>query len=106
MPPVKLTCTVGGKERGSVIAEDGVTASLDTPVGRASATMEKPQRLGASFSTLFPGDGKVVYPETLSRGVLNDIKDTFRRRQPPPERKKEYQTLEGRVVIKAEGIKE
>lgn len=97
-PPANITCTINGKEKGSVTADDGVTAVLETPVGRAMAFRRRLesrfQRVFnplARFATRFPGDNETRFVDPPN---LSGLKGTA-------SRVKEYQTEEGRVVIRA-----
>lgn len=94
MPPIRLTCKVGGKERGSVTAEDGVTRTLETPAGTAFARSFQEEYfervvVARSITTNFPGESRKT-EWNFGRGH--------------PRRVRVYQTEKGKVQIKAEFI--
>lgn len=112
MTPLKVSYTVGGKERGSVVAEDdGTTAVLDTPAGRATASIERIEAVGKIMHgasklarTNFPGDEMPVniYPRGSAATKPFSFGKLVISQGSKSERKKEYKTEEGNVVIEAE----
>ncbi len=119
MAPVELGYSLNGEPKEKVVAEDGVTAKLDTPAGTAYAKVE-PQ--GSTWierspvvdriGTKFPSDPDRIPYKTRTDGLhykINSIfdplipKERKLRRLKKITRKKKYSTTEGEVIIKATG---
>lgn len=119
MAPCELGYSIDGVDKGKVVAEDGVTAKLDTPAGTAFAKLEEQgnywfnkapvaDRLGVSF----PGDPEYVLYSTRGDGLhyrINSIFDplvpNIRRliKRKRVARVRAYSTEEGVVEIRAVG---
>ena len=119
MAPVELGYSLNGEPKEKVVAEDGVTAKLDTPAGTAYAKV-KPQ--GSTWierspvvdriGTKFPSDREYIPYRTRIDGLhykINSIfdplipKERKLRKLKKITRKKKYSTTEGEVIIKATG---
>ena len=111
MAPVELEFSLNGKPKEKVVAEDGEIAVLDTPVGKAFAKLQPPEKIrllrssvSERLGTKFPLDPPFIPYHTRMDGL--HYKPSPRkelRKAPIIVRVKRYTTPEGELVIEATG---
>lgn len=105
MPPVKISYTAGGVEKDKRVAEDGVTAVLDTSAGSASARSEvsPPEKL---FGLRIHAEVHALCSQLPRESAEVRLDDEWLSayRNKPLKRSRDYQTEEGRIRVVAEFI--
>jgi len=119
MAPVELGYSLNREPKEKVVAEDGVTAKLDTPAGTAHAKVEPQGKNWITRSpvidrigTKFPSDPERIPYSTHADGLHYNINSIFDglipnirklRKSTKLSREKKYRTSKGEVIIKATG---